>query len=134
MPLTQQAKQNQLQINAISLYKINKALDEGKDTTKITDIVPAEYYQCLPLFSAAEANKLPLDHPYDHCIPLKEGFTPLFGPMYSLSRPEIEALRKWLDENLSKGFIRMSSSPVSTPILFIKKDDDSYIYVWIIEA
>jgi hypothetical protein len=40
------------------LYKINKALDEGKDKTKITDIVPPEYHKFLPLFSKADANKL----------------------------------------------------------------------------
>jgi hypothetical protein len=100
-------------------------LDEGKDKTKITNIVPPEYHKFLPLFSEAEANKLPPHHPYDHHIPLKEGFTPPFGPIYSLSRTELEALQKWLDKNLSKGFILASSSPASAPILFIKKGDGS---------
>jgi hypothetical protein len=30
-------------------------------------------------------------------------------------------LREWLDENLKKGFIRPSSSPVTSPVLFVKK-------------
>jgi hypothetical protein len=72
-----------------------------------------------------EASKLPPHHAYDHCIPLKEGFILPFGPIYSLSSTELEALRKWLDENLSKGFICASSSPASAPILFIKKGDSS---------
>jgi hypothetical protein len=72
-----------------------------------------------------EANKLPLHHPYDYCIPVKEGFTLPFGPIYSLSRTELEALRKWLDENLSKGFIYASSSPAGAPILFVKKGNGS---------
>jgi hypothetical protein len=42
-----------------------------------------------------------------------------------LSRTELEALRKWLEENLSKGFIRVSSSPAGAPILFVKKGDGS---------
>jgi hypothetical protein len=87
--------------------------------------VPVEYHKFLPLFSEAEANKLPPHHPYDHRIPLKEGFTPPFGPIYSLSRTELEALKKWLEENLSKGFIRASSSPAGAPILFVKKGDGS---------
>jgi hypothetical protein len=37
----------------------------------------------------------------------------------------LEALRKWLDENLAKGFIRTSSSPAGAPILFVKKGDGS---------
>jgi hypothetical protein len=100
-------------------------LDEGKNKTKITNIVPPEYHKFLPLFSKVEANKLPPHHPYDHHIPLKEGFTPPFGPIYSLSRTALEALRKWLDDNLSKGFIHASSSPAGVPILFIKKGDGS---------
>jgi hypothetical protein len=72
-----------------------------------------------------EAHKLPPHHPYDHHIPLKDGFTPPFGPIYSLSRTELEALRKWLDENLSKGFIHASSSLAGAPIQFVKKGDGS---------
>jgi hypothetical protein len=70
-----------------------------------SEIVLAEYHKFLPLFSEAEANKLLPYHPYDHRIPLKEGFTPPFRPIYSLSQTELEALKKWLEENLSKGFI-----------------------------
>jgi hypothetical protein len=72
-----------------------------------------------------EANKLPPYCPYDHHILLKDRFTLPFGPIYSLSRTELEALRKWLEENLSKGFIHASSTPASAPILFIKKGDGS---------
>jgi hypothetical protein len=100
-------------------------LDEGKDKTKITDIVPPEYHKFLPLFSEVEANKLPPHRPYDHHIALKEGFIPLFGPIYSLSRTELEALWKWLDENLCNGFIRRSSSPASAPIPFLKENSGS---------
>src|SRR5690606_37134238 len=52
-------------------------------------------------------------------------FTPLFGPLYSLSQNELKALREWLDENLSKEFIRASSSPAGAPILFVKKKEGS---------
>ncbi len=50
---------------------------------------------------------------------------PPFGPIYSLSRVELETLKTWLEDNLSKGFIRSSSSPAGTPILFVKKSDGS---------
>ena len=92
---------------------------------KIRGLVPAEYHEFLPLFKKAIADVLPPHRPYDHKITLKEGFSPPFGPLYSLSRPEVQALREWLDENLSKGFIRASSSPAGAPILFIKKSDGS---------
>ena len=38
-----------------------------------------------------------------------------------MSRDELQALRDWLEENLKKGFIRPSSSPVASPVLFVKK-------------
>ena len=87
--------------------------------------LPEEYRDFGELFSESEANKLPPHRPGDHRIDLKEGTVPSFGPLYSLSRQELEALRKWLDENLAKGFIRTSSSSAGAPILFVKKKDGS---------
>ena len=87
--------------------------------------VPPEYHKYLPLFRKVNADQLPPHRPYDHQIELQEGFMPPFGPLYSLSRPELEALQDWLQENLSKGFIRASSSSAGSPILFVKKSDGS---------
>jgi hypothetical protein len=72
-----------------------------------------------------EANRFLPHYLYDYYILLKDGFILPFGPIYSLSRTELEALQKWLEENLSKGFICISSSLASIPILFIKKGDRS---------
>ena len=41
--------------------------------------------------------------------------------MYGLSEPELEALRTYHDENLTKGFTQPSKSPARAPILFVKK-------------
>ena len=90
---------------------------------KIKRLLPKEYHDFVPLFKKAVADVLPPHRKYDHKIILEEGFMPPFGPIYSLSIPELKALREWLDENLSKGFIRASSSPVGAPILFVKKSD-----------
>ncbi len=38
-----------------------------------------------------------------------------------MSREELQALRKFLDKNLGRGSIRASSSPVASPVLFVKK-------------
>ena len=67
----------------------------------------------------------PHHQPYDHQIILKEGFSPPFGLLYSLSRPELQALWEWFDEILSKGFICASSLLAGAPILFVKKSDGS---------
>jgi hypothetical protein len=92
--LTHQAKHNQLQIYIISLYEINKVLKQNKETNNILYIIPPEYYKFLPLFSEVKANILLLYYLYNYWIPLKEGFIPLFGLIYSLLGIELEALKK----------------------------------------
>ena len=39
-----------------------------------------------------------------------------------MTRDELLVLRKTLNELLDKGFIRVSSSPVRAPVLFVKKE------------
>ena len=58
--------------------------------------VPEDYHDFLDLFRKALSSKLPPHGRFDHKIPLKEGFIPPFGPIYSLSRTELEALRTWI--------------------------------------
>jgi hypothetical protein len=38
-----------------------------------------------------------------------------------MSLNKLKVLKKYLDKNLSKGFIRASSSPVASPVIFVKK-------------
>jgi len=77
----------------MSLYNINKALEmhilnpqdteqvEPPDYKRLKSLIPPEYHSFLPLFCKSNANKLPPHHPYDHCIPLKEGFELPSGPL-----------------------------------------------------
>ncbi|KAG0153116.1 hypothetical protein PDIDSM_2075 [Penicillium digitatum] len=44
----------------------------------------------------------------------------LLAPL-SMSRNELEVLKDWIEDNLRKGFIRPSSSPAASPVLFVKK-------------
>jgi len=130
-------RKESVQIFAMSLYDINKAFEtptpnpqdteqaEPPDYEQLKSLIPPEYHSFLPLFCQSIANKLPAHHPYDHRIPLKEGFEPSFGPLYFLAHHELEACKKWIEENLDKGFIRASSSPAGAPILFVKKGGGS---------
>ena len=47
------------------------------------------------------------------------------GRMYSMSDSELAEVRKWVEENMSKDFIRNRSSSCASPILFVKKKDGS---------
>src|SRR6266705_1362592 len=118
------AKKEKLKVLSLSLYEINKALNrEAIKDLDLKEVVPEEYQDFLPLFDEVVARELPPHRPYDHTIPLQEGFVPPFGPIYSLNRVELEALRTWIEDNLDKGFIRSSSSPAGAPVLFAKKAD-----------
>ena len=108
------------EILAILIADIDKALAPKLETDPKTK-VPAEYYDLLHVFSRAEADKLPIRRPYDHQIKLEPGKQPSYGPLYGMSLNELKVLRKYLEENLEKGFIRASSSPVASPVLFVKK-------------
>jgi len=98
-------------------------VSKGDDLAK--NLVPQEYHDYLVLFSEKEARILPPSRYGDHAIPLIEGSKPPFGHMYSMSNSELKEVRKWIDENLSKSFIRASSSSAASPILFVKKKNGS---------
>jgi DNA replication protein DnaD len=109
---------------ALSLYEINTALAKEDDKKpNIHTIVPPKYHDYLKIFEKANANKLPLHYPSNHTTLLIDRFKPPFGTLYLLSYPELEELKYWLDENLSKGFTHILLSPAATPILFVKKGD-----------
>jgi len=105
------------------LYDINKTI-EAKDLKEcpLEEIVPEQYHEFLPLFNKVLADRLPPHRPgSDHEVRLKDGETPTWGPLYSMSRAELIVLKQWLEKNMSKGFIRQSSSPFAAPVLFAKK-------------
>jgi len=87
--------------------------------------IPPEYHDLAQLFCEMEADKLPLHQSYDHRIPLEMDVTPPFGTIYPMSHTELETLRAYIEENLTKGFIRHSQSRCGAPVLFIKKRDGS---------
>lgn len=101
----------------VSLYEINKVLDSD-GVTDLEKLVPREYHDFLPLFQEVIADKLPLYRSYYYKIQLKEQFEPLFGLLNSLSRPKFEILKKLLQENLAKGFIKESFALCEALILF----------------
>ena len=81
------------QAYSLSLYDIHQALSDREPTEGETLATILEAYPgFLPLFRKVNADKLPLHWPHGHSIDLENGFTPLFGHLNSLSRPELEAL------------------------------------------
>src|SRR5260221_6034794 len=93
--------------------------------TEILDSILAEYHKFHDVFSGEKAGTLAPHRPYDLQINVEEGAKPVHGPIYSLSPPELAALREFLEEHARNGFIHPSKSPWGSPILFVKKKDGS---------
>ncbi|KAG5723909.1 hypothetical protein E4T56_gene9784 [Termitomyces sp. T112] len=69
------------------------------------------------------AKELPPHHSYYHKIDLEESTSPTFGKIYNMSKIKLQALKDYLDDMLSKGFICSSISTAGTLVLFAKKKD-----------
>ena len=83
--------------------------------------LPPAYHEFLDVFDRSQAKILPPHRPWDHPIDLQQGKNPPAVRPYSMNHHELRALRQYLDEELSKGFIRVSRSPAAAPVLFVKK-------------
>ena len=109
-----------MEIFSISIRNIENAL-APKSTTNPAKKLPTEYYDFLNVFSRADLDILLPHRLYDHKIPLIGEKTPPWGPLYSMSSDKLKVLKKYLEKNLSKGFIRATSSPTASPVLFACK-------------
>uniref|UniRef100_A0A803JAE8 Retrotransposon gag domain-containing protein n=1 Tax=Xenopus tropicalis TaxID=8364 RepID=A0A803JAE8_XENTR len=85
--------------------------------------LPSEYYDFLDVFDKKGADSLPPHRKYDCPIDLLPGSQIPFGRIYPLAEPELKVLRDYLEENLTKGFIRTSTSPAGAGIFFVEKKD-----------
>jgi hypothetical protein len=79
------------------------------------------YYEFLLVFDQQEADKFPFYKKYNYKIELLLGKLLPAGPLYNILENELLVLRKFLEKNLSKGFIQASLSPVASLVLFAKK-------------
>jgi hypothetical protein len=107
----------------VTLEEVNEELARRELSEKSEPKLPEELKGFQDVFSPKEAEKLPPHRDYDHEIKLVEGKKPPFGPLYPMSQAQLLALKAWLEENLRKGFIRPSSSPAASPVLFVQKPD-----------
>ena len=94
-----------------------------EDTQTLPKIVPPELHKYLDVFDKKRVKQFPESWPWDHAIKLKEDFLPLDCKVYSLTLPETEEMNKFIDENLAKGYIRPSKSPMASPFFFVNKKD-----------
>ncbi|TPX16414.1 uncharacterized protein E0L32_012424 [Thyridium curvatum] len=97
-----------------------------KDTPEGITTIPEEYRQYSKLFQKELETGLPPHSHYDHEIPLKPGTQPKFQKIYGLNELQLSELKKYLEENLRKGYIRPSQSPAGYPILWVPKKNGEW--------
>ncbi|EDO04015.1 hypothetical protein SS1G_06497 [Sclerotinia sclerotiorum 1980 UF-70] len=89
--------------------------------------LPDKYHEFEDVFSKQESDILPPHRSYDHSIKLEdraeESLT--YSPLYKMSIEELEVVKRYLTDNLSKGFIEPSQAPFAAPVLFVKKSNGS---------
>lgn len=75
---------------------------------------------CDTVFSDESAKILPPDRPGVNAqIHLKEGEKLWQCKLFDMPKDQLEILKQYLDEQLAKGFISPSDSPVASPVFFV---------------
>ena len=98
--------------------------EEDEDTMKWKSLVPTWLHEYGNVFSKKKSERMPTRKSYDHPIDFVEGASlPKPAKVYPLSLNERNSLDEWIKEELRKGYIRPSQSPVASPFFFVKKHD-----------
>jgi len=104
---------------------LSTELTDSLSKCKFNNILTKYYHDEIEVFDKKKAKILPPHKPFDMEIKLIPGAQLYFGLIYSLTFTETEELKKYLKENLEKGFIQKFNSPALAPIIFVKKHDGS---------
>jgi len=77
------------------------------------------------VFGKVESERIPTRKVWDHAIDLKEMFKLWKGRIYLLFKNEREEVQNFVEDQLRKGYIRLSKSPQTSPVFFVGKKDRS---------
>ncbi|KAJ1043534.1 hypothetical protein NDA10_003469 [Ustilago hordei] len=119
------ARAGDLTMRRPTLHGADKGVEMEVEVDKVVTAadIPKPYQHLRDVFDEVEADKLPHHTEHDLHLELIEGGKPPQGPLYLKGPKEMSELRRYLDENLEKGFIRPSKSPARSPVLFVPKKD-----------
>ena len=116
---------NDIWINAkmSTATEIQAEINLKKKDIPLEEQVPKEFHEYLDIFSEEKAARFPEPRTWDHKIEMKDTFVPKSFKTYNLTPEEQAELDKFLKENLEKGYIRPSQSPMASPFFFVGKKD-----------
>ena len=93
------------------------------DHRKIKEIVPQKFLKWKKIFGKVESERMPTRKVWDHTIDLKEIFKPKKGRIYLLFKNKKEEVQNFIEDQLRKGYIRLSKSPQILLVFFVSKKD-----------
>jgi hypothetical protein len=107
--------------------QITARATEAKGKRTFEEMVPEHYRDFTKVFSEEESQRLPQHQSWDHAIDFEPGAVMHWKVRtYPMAPLEQEELDKFLAEHLAKGYIEPSTSPMSSPVFFIRKADGRY--------
>jgi len=93
------------------------------DHRKIKEIIPQKFLKWKKIFGKVESERMPTRKVWDHTIDLKEIFKPKKGRIYLLFKNKKEEVQNFIEDQLRKGYIRLSKSPQILLVFFVSKKD-----------
>jgi len=106
-----------------NIFVMGMALYTDEDGEDIKIKILPECRDHADIFSQGKINALPEHSKYDHRIDLIPEAKLPDGPIYPLSKKELDTHWDYIREMEDHGKIRRSSSPIGAPILFVPKPD-----------
>jgi len=86
-------------------------------------MVPKKFLKWKKVFGKVESERMPTRKIWDHTIDLKETFKLRKERIYLLSKNEREEIQNFVEDQLRKGYIRLSKSPQTLSVFFVDKKD-----------
>ena len=103
--------------------RLEHQLGDQKKGLTIEQLVPAPYLKYRKVFEKEASQRFPGRRPWDHAIDLKPDFKPRDCKIYPMTLDEQQLLDEFIKDNLAKGYIRPSKSPMASPFFFIAKKE-----------
>jgi hypothetical protein len=97
--------------------------DQEDKKKSLDELLPEHYCEYKRVFEKTASERFPESKPWDHAIDLKPDFVPRDCKVYPLTPGEQTKMEEFLDDNLKKGYIRPSKSPMASPFFFVSKKD-----------
>ena len=98
------------------------AIESGNSEMQLEEVpVVNEFFDVFP----EDLPGLPLDREIEFEIELAPGIEPISVAPYRMAPVMLKELKVQMEELLSKGFVKTSTSPWGAPVLFVKKKDGS---------